>query len=242
MRTLTLAVGCMIGAAVLALVPEARAGGDPERGKQAFLKCVSCHSAEPNVHKTGPSLARIWGEKAATVEGFGRYSQALRSSGIVWDNETLDRWLRDPESLVPGTSMKMRGIASAAERQDIIAYLEQLASGAATAEAPAPDQESDRSGGMMGMMGASEPADISKPPPGQQVVSLQYCRDTYEVTTADGERRKFWEFNLRFKTDSSDLGPPEGKPVMLPAGMRGDRAFVIFHGPEAISGFIAEKC
>jgi cytochrome c len=138
--------------------------------------------------------------------------------------------------------MKMGGMAGAAGRQDIIAYLEQLASGAAAAQTPTSDQESDRNGGMMGMMGASEPADISQPSPSQRVVSLQYCRDTYEVTTADGERRKFWEFNLRFKTDSSDLGPPEGKPVMLPAGMQGDRAFVIFHGPEAISGFVAEKC
>ena len=96
---------------------------------------------------------------------------------------------------------------------------------------------------MMGMMGASEPTDISKPLSGQQVTSLRHCRDTYEVTTADGKTRKFWEFNLRFKTDSSDKGPPKGKPVLLRAGMMGgDRSFVIFNSPKEISGFIEQKC
>jgi cytochrome c len=62
-----------------------------------------------------------------------------------------------------------------------------------------------------------------------------------------GRRRKrrvppFWEFNLRFKTDSSDKGPEPGHPVLIPASMMGDRAFVIFAAPEEISGFIESKC
>lgn len=219
----------------------AQVDGDPTRGKRAFLKCAACHSADPKVHKTGPSLARIWEKKAATVKGFSRYSDALQDSDIVWNEETLDRLLRNPEALVPGTSMKMRGITNATERRDIIAYLKQLASGTADQTA-ASKQKSARPGGMMGMMGASEPTDISQPPPGQQVISLRHCRDAYEVVTADDELRKFWEFNLRVKTDTSDMGPPEGTPVLLPAGMRGDRAFVIFAAPKAMSGFIEEKC
>lgn len=220
----------------------AQVDGDPTRGKRAFLKCVACHSADPKVHKTGPSLARIWEKKAATVEGFSRYTEALQSSGIVWNAETLDRWLHDPEALVPGTSMKMRGIESKAERENIIAYLKQLASSAAD-QASASDQMAEGpGGGMMGMMGASEPADLSEPSPSQQVAAIRHCRDSYEVATADGKMRKFWEFNLRFKTDTSGMGPPEGTPVLLPVGMRGDRAFVIFAAPKAMSGFIEEKC
>jgi cytochrome c len=61
------------------------------------------------------------------------------------------------------------------------------------------------------------------------------------VTTAAGETLPFWEFNLRFKTDSSDKGPRSGQPALLQASMMGDRAFVIFAAPEEISRFIS-KC
>ncbi|MBO6950094.1 MAG: cytochrome c family protein [Rhodospirillales bacterium] len=103
------------------------ADGDPARGKRAFLQCVMCHSAVPGGHKSGPSLARIWGRNAATVEGFWNYSEALKQADIVWDAETLDEWLTSPKTMVPGTSMRVPGIKDAEERRDIIAYLKQLA-------------------------------------------------------------------------------------------------------------------
>src|SRR3546814_7194444 len=78
--------------------------------------------------------------------------------------------------------------------------------------------------------------------PEQQVAAIRYCGDTYRVTTAAGETLPFWEFNLRFKTDSSDKGPAEGKPALMPAGMMGDRASVIFAAPAEIRGFIQSKC
>lgn len=106
----------------------AHAQGNPERGKKAFIQCVICHSKEPNLHKTGPSLANIWGKKAGAIESFSRYSEAIMSSGIVWDDETLDKWLRGPRSFIPGTLMNMRAIKNATERRDIVAYLKQLAS------------------------------------------------------------------------------------------------------------------
>lgn len=126
MGIVALAIFWIFCASVLAPIRDARAGGDPIRGKRAFLKCVACHSAEPNVHKAGPSLAGIWGRRAGTAEGFDRYSEAMLSSGIIWDDETLQELLRKPRSFIPGTLMKIRGIASAAERQDIVAYLKQL--------------------------------------------------------------------------------------------------------------------
>mgnify|MGYP002083685067 CR=1 FL=1 len=242
MRILIIAAGLAGIAGVLTHPSAARAAGDATRGKQDFLKCAICHSAAPNTHKTGPSLAGAWGRKAGTTEGFGRYSDALMKSGVVWDDQTLDSWLQEPSKLIPGTTMKLAPIRDATERRNIIAYLKQLA--ADHPEKAAGGQESAPGGsGMMGMMGSSELVDVSKPTPAQQVTSVRYCRDTYRVTTADGKTLKFWEFNLRFKTDSTASGPPNGKPVLLPAGMMGgDRSFLVFHGPREIGGFIEEKC
>ncbi|MEE9590210.1 MAG: cytochrome c family protein, partial [Hyphomicrobiaceae bacterium] len=76
----------------------------------------------------------------------------------------------------------------------------------------------------------------------QQVTALRYCGDAYYVTIAAGGTFTFWEFNLRFKTDSSELGPEKGKPAILRASMRGDRAFVIFSDPTEISAFIQKRC
>lgn len=105
----------------------ARADGDPQRGKREFLRCATCHAAEPNVHKNGPSLATVYGRAVASVEGFGRYSNALKRAGVVWTEEALDAWLRDPKALVPGNTMIMPGIAEARVRLDLIAYLRELA-------------------------------------------------------------------------------------------------------------------
>src|SRR5947207_5662898 len=69
-------------------------GGDPARGAALFGQCAACHSVEPGVHLTGPSLAAIWGRRAGTVGGFGRYSSALKHAGITWDAPTLDGWSR----------------------------------------------------------------------------------------------------------------------------------------------------
>jgi cytochrome c len=66
--------------------------------------------------------------------------------------------------------------------------------------------------------------------------------NTYTVTTANGQTRKFWERNLRLKTDASGDGPEKNAPALINAGMMGDRADVIFADPSEISPFIAAKC
>jgi cytochrome c len=93
---------------------------------------------------------------------------------------------------------------------------------------------------MMGM-GRSK-LDLKNAPAAGQVRSITYCGDTYTVETADGKTEKIWEFNLRFKSDSSKLGPAPGKPVVVGAGMQGDRASVVFATPGEISAFIRESC
>ena len=75
-----------------------------------------------------------------------------------------------------------------------------------------------------------------------QVRSIKHCGDTYTVETADGKVEKIWEFNLRFKSDSSKLGPAPGKPVVVGAGMQGDRASIVFASPKEISGTIKQSC
>jgi cytochrome c len=151
--------------------------GDPSRGKRAFLKCVMCHSVEPGSHKAGPSLARIWGSKAATVEGFGRYSMALKQAGVVWNADTLDVWLQDPKAMVPGTLMRTGGIESETERWDIIAYLKQLAVNAHAVKS-----------GDVGADTRSTPelTDLTAAPLANQMISLSYGPDICEVTKPVG--------------------------------------------------------
>ena len=88
----------------------------------------------------------------------------------------------------------------------------------------------------------SRKADLKRAPPAGRVVSIGYCGDTYAVKTADGRTTKVWEFNLRFKTDSSKDGPLPGKPIIAGAGMQGDRASVVFASPREISEFIKPAC
>jgi cytochrome c len=219
---------------LLLVAPAAtRAEGDAQEGAKAFRVCAACHSLAPGRHMTGPSLAGIWQRKAGTVAGFTRYSDALRSAAVTWDAETLDPWLADPRAFIPNNRMKFPGIRDAKARADLIAYLQRAGSG----QAGMPEDE----GGMMGMMSSDVPS-LKQLQPDQRVTAIRYCGDTYNVTTANGETIPFWERNLRFKTDSSADGPEKGKPALLPAGMMGDRASVIFAEPSEISARIESKC
>src|ERR1700674_707739 len=86
------------------------AAGDPVRGATIFQACAACHSTTPGEHMTGPSLAKIWQRKAGRVEDFSRYTEAMKHVDLVWNEETLDRWLVNPDDLIPGTSMTFAGL------------------------------------------------------------------------------------------------------------------------------------
>lgn len=79
-------------------------------------------------------------------------------------------------------------------------------------------------------------------PPDQQVEAITYCNGTYRVMTKEGSAIEYPEFDLRFKTDSTPNGPPPGTPVVINAGMKGDRGFVVFSAPGDISAFIKPEC
>ena len=212
---------------------------DPRRGQMVFRACAACHSLEPNRNMTGPSLTHLWGRRAGGLESFRRYSPALKSSDIIWEDRTLDEWLTDPKTFIPNNHMTFPGIKDAQARADLLAFLKD-----ATRPGAPPTQSArreDAMGGVMGMGGGAAPH-LKKLHPGERVESIRYCGDTYRVETADGQSRAFWERNLRFKTDASEEGPEPGAPAILGAGMMGDRASVIFAGPEEFARFIAREC
>ena len=210
-------------AAVFFCGEASHAAGDAEKGARASRSCMACHSFAPGRQLTGPSLADVWGRKAGTVEGFGRYSDALKNSGVVWNEQKLDAWLKDPQALVPGNEMSFRGIADARARADLLAYLQAVSERRVTV----PDR------GLPNLKLADASA---------QVTAIRHCGDAYRVTTGDRQTQTFWEFNLRFKTDGSPDGPLAGKPVIVGTGMQGDRAAVVFSRPEEISAFIRKEC
>ena len=231
MRIFRKVSGCAV--VLGSLVGLAHGAGDPTCGSRVFGQCAACHSVVPGEHMTGPSLANIWEKKAGRVDGFSRYSEALKHADVVWTGATLDRWLVNPEKLFPGTGMTFSGIKEAKDRQDVIAYLKAVSEGKAPRA-----QQGGR--GMAGMR--RERLDLRKAPAGGLVTAITFCGDAYTVVTADGKSQKIWEFNLRFKTDSSEFGPLPGKPVAVGAGMQGDRASVVFASPKEISEFIKPSC
>ena len=215
----------LLSAIALAVGGTASAAGDAARGARAFGACAACHSLEPGRQLTGPSLSGLLGRRAGGLNDFPRYSQALKDSGLVWTEQTLDRWLRDPQGLVRGNFMPFAGVKDDRMRADLVAFL-----------GAAPDP-----GSPMGRKPAGFPS-LKNAPPTARVAAIRHCKDSYYVTNGTGETRPFWEFNLRFKTDSSANGPAPGAPVMVGQGMQGDRAQVVFSAPREISGFIREGC
>jgi cytochrome c len=219
---------------LLVCMAQPAAAADAQKGEQVFRQaCVACHSLEPDKNMTGPSLAGVWGRRAGTLQSFTRYSPALKSADVEWSEETLDAWLADPQAFIPGNYMGFPGIAEDEQRADVIAFLKDASNRAQTAPA-APMQ------GMMGM-GADVP-NLREAPPGSQVKEIRHCKDTYTLELADGTAVQYWERNLRFKTDTSDEGPPKGSPAIVGAGMVGDRASVIFASPEEFAQFIKIDC
>jgi cytochrome c len=95
----------------------------PSRGKETFEKrCSGCHSLDRD--KEGPRLRGVYGRVSGSVSSFN-YSTVLKSAHITWDAESLDKWLTDPDKVVPDTDMALH-VDKADERRDIIAYLKEL--------------------------------------------------------------------------------------------------------------------
>ncbi len=94
----------------------ARAGGDAARGEKLYEDCAACHSIERGVNGVGPTLYGIFGRKAGELDDY-RYSPALKRSGIIWTEGTLDTFIADSQATVPANRMPYAGMPNAADRQ-----------------------------------------------------------------------------------------------------------------------------
>jgi cytochrome c len=107
-------------AAIFLPLPLALLSQPAPSGKDLFDKrCGGCHALDRE--KEGPRLRGVYGRTSGTVASF-EYSEAIRKARIVWTEETLEKWLTDPESLVPGNDMTFH-VEKAEERRAIIEYL-----------------------------------------------------------------------------------------------------------------------
>jgi cytochrome c len=96
---------------------------DAATGARVFKQCASCHQVGPNARAGfGPQLNGLFGRRAGSTPDFA-YSDAMKRSGIVWDERTLPAYLADPEKRVPGTKMRFWGIGDANEMAALQAYL-----------------------------------------------------------------------------------------------------------------------
>jgi cytochrome c len=96
--------------------------GDSAKGKRVFVKCMACHGVVEGQNKIGPSLYGIVGRSAGAIENF-KYSAAMAGSDVVWSDEALFAYLKDPKAYLPGNKMIFPGIADAQQRADLIAFL-----------------------------------------------------------------------------------------------------------------------
>ncbi|HLX97443.1 MAG TPA: cytochrome c family protein [Roseiarcus sp.] len=121
------AAAVVLAAAIsAALAQTAWAGtlkGDPARGETIYEACQDCHSLDKN--DVGPRHRGVFGRKAASLPDY-EYSGALKSANITWNEETLDRWLTDPQAMVPGAKMFFH-LDNPQDRADVIAYLKERA-------------------------------------------------------------------------------------------------------------------
>jgi len=107
----------------LVLSGTAAAAADAEHGKVLFGACAACHSERPDA--LGPSLKGVVGRKSAALEDF-RYSSAMKRAQLIWDEDNLRAYLKDPQTKVKGNRMPYSGIADASDVEDLIAYLKAL--------------------------------------------------------------------------------------------------------------------
>jgi len=121
-------VGVGIVASALALGSSvALAEGDAAHGQVVFNKCKACHSVDEAKNKVGPYLVGVFGRPAGSVEGF-KYSEAMKSSGVTWDEQTIAEYLADPRGYIKGNRMAFVGLKNQQDIADVIAYLKQATS------------------------------------------------------------------------------------------------------------------
>ena len=126
--TVPCCLAALVGGLAWASAQDAPSGA--EAGQLAFNNaCRTCHTLREGDNRLGPSLYNVVGRKAGSLPGYG-FSSAMKDAGLTWDKANLDRFIANPDEVVPGHNMKpFGGIASPEERAKIIAYLEKAGAG-----------------------------------------------------------------------------------------------------------------
>lgn len=112
-----------MGLVALGATSPAAAAPDAAHGEEVYTRCLACHALAYD--RVGPRHCGLLGRRAGSVPGFD-YSPAMKTSGIVWDDKSLDRFLAAPMEAVPGTRMTYDGVKDPKDRADLIAYLKQV--------------------------------------------------------------------------------------------------------------------
>ncbi len=109
--------------AILATLPAVYQSADLDNGQAKFALCKSCHSVnQGGGNMVGPNLYGVFGRKAGSVAEFS-YSDGVKASGIVWDADKINQWIKGPSAMIPGTKMTYLGMSDAKDRTDVVAYL-----------------------------------------------------------------------------------------------------------------------
>jgi cytochrome c len=116
----------MVAAALIAASAGTTTAQDVEKGANSFKKCVACHAIGPGAqNKVGPVLNGLDGRKSGSVPDFN-YSDANKNSGIVWNEQNFEDYIKDPKAKVPNTKMIFPGIKNEQEAKDLWAYIKQF--------------------------------------------------------------------------------------------------------------------
>jgi cytochrome c len=112
--------------ALAASAGQAFAAGDAAAGEKVFAKCKACHQVgESAKNAVAPQLNGLSGRKAGSVEGYN-YSDAMKNSGITWDEASFKEFIKNPKAKVPGTKMIFQGLAAEGDQDNVWAYLSQF--------------------------------------------------------------------------------------------------------------------
>jgi cytochrome c len=112
------------GAAFFAmLATHTASAADANHGKQVFAACAACHSDKPDA--IGPNLHGVFGRKSAERDDF-RYSNPMKRANLVWDENNLRAYIKDPQAKVKGNRMPFGGLHNDTDVDDVVAYLKDL--------------------------------------------------------------------------------------------------------------------
>jgi cytochrome c len=114
---------CAVSITLLAFASGAASAADADHGKALFAPCMACHAERAD--SLGPSLKGVYGRKSADLDDF-RYSNAMKRANLVWDEDNLRAYIRDPQGKVKGNRMPFGGMSDAKDVDDVVAYLKTL--------------------------------------------------------------------------------------------------------------------